>query len=112
MIACSGPGPQGIGRAGDATPPGFADDVSGDHGRLDTLVAEQFLDGANVVPGDEEVRRKAVAEGVASASAVRLQLQPTEKQRLRLSQRERPNGELRPRLVSSVGVVREPSDPS
>ena len=37
-----------------------------DHGRLDVFVAEQLLDGADVVAGHQQVGREAVAEGVAA----------------------------------------------
>ena len=36
-----------------------------DHGGRDVAVAEELLDGADVVAGFEEVGREAVAEGVA-----------------------------------------------
>jgi len=40
------------------------EDVRVDHGGLDVLVAEEFLHGADVVAGHEQVRGKAVAERV------------------------------------------------
>ena len=36
-------------------------DVRVDHGRADVLVAQQLLDGPDVVPGLEQVRGEAVA---------------------------------------------------
>src|SRR5262249_24593310 len=41
-------------------------DVRVDHGRADVAVAEQLLDGADVVSGFEQVGRKRVAERVAA----------------------------------------------
>ena len=37
-----------------------------DHGRLDALVAEQLLDGTDVVPVLKELGREGVSQGVAS----------------------------------------------
>ncbi len=37
-----------------------------DHGGADVFVAEELLDGANVVAGFEEMGGKAVAEGMAA----------------------------------------------
>jgi hypothetical protein len=42
------------------------EDVGVDHRRLDVLVAEEFLHRADVVAGFEQVRGKAVAEGVTT----------------------------------------------
>ena len=39
-------------------------DMGIDHRRFDVFVAEEFLDGANIVPGFQQVGRKAMAEGV------------------------------------------------
>ena len=52
----------GVERAADAET-GFVEDVGVDHRGRDVLVPEQFLDGANIVAGLEQVRREAVAEG-------------------------------------------------
>ena len=41
-------------------------DVSVDHGRLDILVPEQFLDGANVVSTLQEMGRKGVTKRMRS----------------------------------------------
>lgn len=43
-----------------------SEDVGGDHGRLDVLVAEQVLDRLNVVTGHQEMGCEAVPEGVAA----------------------------------------------
>ena len=44
---------EGVRGAGDAAAAGVAEDVGVDHGRLDVLVAEELLDGADVVAGDQ-----------------------------------------------------------
>ena len=41
------------------------DDVGVDHGGADALVAEEFLDGVDIVAGLEEVGGEGVAQGVA-----------------------------------------------
>ena len=43
--------------------------VGVDHGRLDVLVPEELLHGADVVPGLEEVRGEGVAEAVTGSPA-------------------------------------------
>src|SRR5262245_25743706 len=48
------------------------DDVRVDHRRSDIAVSEQSLDGADVRPCLQEVRREAVAQGVAGDSLVDL----------------------------------------
>jgi len=48
------------------------EDVGVDHCRADVLVAEQFLDGADVVPVQQQVRGEAMAEGVAGSLFVDL----------------------------------------
>jgi len=52
---------EGVRRAGDAAAAGVSQDVGVDHRRLDVLVAEEFLDRADVVTGDQEVGGKAAA---------------------------------------------------
>jgi hypothetical protein len=42
----------------------LVEDVGVDHGRLDILMAQQFLYGANVVAGFEQVGSKGVAKGM------------------------------------------------
>jgi len=42
--------------------------VGVDHGRFNVAVAEQFLDGADIVAAFYEVGREGVAEGVAGGS--------------------------------------------
>ena len=44
------------------------EDVGVDHGGGDVAVAEEFLDGADVVAGLEQVRSKAVAKAVAGCA--------------------------------------------
>jgi hypothetical protein len=52
---------------GAAHPEGAAvEDVGVDHGGSHAVVAEEFLDGADIVAGLEEVRRKAVTQGVVT----------------------------------------------
>src|SRR5450759_905083 len=50
---------------GQASP---VEDVGIDHGRFDVLVAQKFLDGADVVVVLQEVGSKAVAQGVGCGS--------------------------------------------
>ena len=45
-------------------------DVGVDHGGLDVLVAQQFLDGANIVTRFKQVGGKAMAEGVTTGALV------------------------------------------
>ncbi len=46
---------EGVGRTADA-PSALVQDVRGNHGRPNVLVAEQFLHGADVVPVGQQVR--------------------------------------------------------
>lgn len=55
---------KGVRRAGDAATGRIAENMGVDHGGLHILVAEEFLDGADVVAGHEEMGRETVAEGV------------------------------------------------
>ncbi len=64
---CPGAG-QGVDRTDDPFPAAHVEHVGVDHGRLDVFVAEQFLDGADVVPGHQEVGGKRVAHGMAAGS--------------------------------------------
>lgn len=43
----------------------FVEDVGVDHGGADVLMAQEFLDGSNVVPLLQKMRGKAVAKGMA-----------------------------------------------
>jgi hypothetical protein len=52
--------------AADAAAAGLVEDVGVDHGGLDVAVAQQLLDGADVVPLLEEVGGERVPEGVAA----------------------------------------------
>ena len=52
---------EGVRRAGDASAAGVSQDVGVDHGRLDVLVAEELLNSADVVAGDQQVGGKATA---------------------------------------------------
>jgi hypothetical protein len=60
-------GSEPIERAADALQ-ALLEDVGVDHRRLDVLVAQQFLHGADVVPGLEEMDGEAVTERVAPIS--------------------------------------------
>jgi len=55
--------PEIVERAGDALCP-LLEDVGIDHGRLQIVVPEQLLDGADVGAALEQVSRKGMAEGV------------------------------------------------
>jgi len=52
---------EGVCRAGDPSTAGVAEDVGVNHGRLDVLVAEELLYGADVVAGDQQVGGTATA---------------------------------------------------
>ena len=60
-----GEAPSTIERAANAQWP-LVEDVGIDHGGADIFVAEEFLDGANVVAVFEEMGGERVAEGVAT----------------------------------------------
>lgn len=54
--------------------PGTVEDMRVDNRCTDILVAEQFLDGPDVGPGFEEMRRKGVTERVTGDSFVQVGL--------------------------------------
>ena len=57
---------EGVCRAGDTSAAGVAEDVGIDHGRFDIFMAEELLDGADIVAGDQQMGGEAVPEGVAA----------------------------------------------
>lgn len=65
-------GIQGVGRADDPLAPAHIEHVGVDHGRFNILVTEKFLNGPDVIPGQQEMRGEGVPQGVAARSLVDL----------------------------------------